>query len=501
MTDTAAAVTRVRRCLDSLTTAERSALKKLLPKDVLKAPAFGQLQVEPGAQSAWSSAPRYPTKYPSIFISVLPEGEGYSLLGHIAETMLRMPARAIHLEMLLDVTEEFYPGLDEVGRAKITKSKTVPPFIASLVATRRQLKAAFDVAVGASGTIPAFEPEITVGHVQGHPDAVAGTHIFEVKLAGQPEKDWLKYIYQVFAYAALLPESTHVHIVLPLSETIWSYDISGWSGRAAYLAVLEGAAIRASGSGAVEGAAVVDAFGIGSHVEKRGGSLLKTLQGLDPVRPWQIFLGNPMSMRLALKDDDVTAAAAHVAATGLRYFVHTPYLINLSGDGDVSKGLAEQTAAAAAAGASGVVVHVGKAVKLDVATAVERMRAALTGALEAASPTCPILLETPAGQGTELLTAWGDFVGFVAGFDDERLRICVDTCHCFACGHQPLKYIQDTITAHPGIIKLIHFNDSAVTCGSCVDRHAAPGTGHIGVEVLRAIAALAKENGIPCVVE
>lgn len=473
-----AAPTRVRRCLDSLTTAERSALKKLLPKDVLKGPAFG------------------PTKYPSIFISVLPEGEGYSLLGHIAETMLRMPARAIHLEMLLDITEEFYPELDGAGRAKITKSKTVPPFIASLVATRRQLKAAFD----AAGEAAAFEPEITVGHVQGHPDAVAGTHIFEVKLAGQPEKDWLKYIYQVFAYAALLPESTHVHIVLPLSETIWSYDIRSWAGRAAYLAVLEGAAVRASGSGAVEGAAMVDAFGIGSHVEKRGGSLLKTLQGLDQERPWQIFLGNPMSMRLALKDDDVAAAAA-LAATGLRYFVHTPYLINLSGDGDVSKGLAEQTAAAAAAGAAGVVVHVGKAVKLDVATAIERMRLSLTGALEAASPTCPILLETPAGQGTELLTGWADFVGFVAGFDDERLRICVDTCHCFACGHQPLKYIQDTIAAHPGIIKLIHFNDSAVACGACVDRHAAPGTGHIGAETLRAIAALAKENGIPCVVE
>ena len=472
---TAEPVTRVRRCLDSLTTAERSALKKLLPKDVLNAPPLGK------------------TKYPSIFISVLPEGEAYSLLGHIAETMLRMPARAIHMEMLLDVTEEFYPGLDEAGRAKIMKSKTVPPFVASLVATRRLLKAAF-------GGEAAFEPEITVGHVQGHPDAVAGKHIFEVKLAGQPEKDWLKYIYQVFAYAALLPESTHVHIVLPLNETIWSYDISGWTGRAAYLAILEAAAVRASGSGAVEGAAIVDAFGIGSHVEKRSGSLLKTLQGLDPARPWQIFLGNPMSMRLALKDDDVAAAAA-LAATGLRYFVHTPYLINLSGDGDPGAGLAEQTAAAAAAGAAGVVVHVGKAVKLEPAAAVERMRLALAGALEAASPSCPILLETPAGQGTELLTEWADFVGFVAGFDDERLRICVDTCHCFACSHQPLKYIQDTVAAHPGIIKLIHFNDSAVVCGACVDRHAAPGTGHIGVETLRAIAALAKENGIPCVVE
>jgi deoxyribonuclease-4 len=474
--EASSSVVRTRRCLDSLTTAERTALKKLLPKDVLKAPSFG------------------PTKYPSIFISVLPEGEGYSLLGHIAETMLRMPARAIHMDMLLDVTEEFYPALDDKGRTKIAKSKTVPPFIASLVATRRQLKAAF------AGEEPAFEPEITVGHLQGHPDAVAGTHIFEVKLAGQPEKDWLKYIYQVFSYAALLPESTHVHIVLPLSETIWSYDISGWKGRAAYMDILQTAAERAGGSAAAEAAAMIAARGIGSHVERRGGSLLKTLQGLTVGRPWQIFLGNPMSTKLALKDDDVAASAAHIAATGLRVFVHTPYLINLSAAGAGAL-LREQTTAAVAAGMSGVVVHVGKSVKMDVATATEAMRAALAEGAEAATAACPILLETPAGQGTELLTDWAEFVDFVASFADTRIRACVDTCHCFACGHCPLKYITDTIATYPGRIKLIHFNDSAVACGACVDRHAAPGTGHIGLETLSAIAAVAGEAGIPCVVE
>jgi deoxyribonuclease-4 len=282
--------------------------------------------------------------------------------------------------------------------------------------------------------------------------------------------------------------------------------------------ILQTAAERAGGSAAAEAAAMIAARGIGSHVERRGGSLLKTLQGLTTDRPWQIFLGNPMSTKLALKEDDVAASAAHIAATGLRVFVHTPYLINLSAAGAGAL-LREQTAAAVAAGMSGVVVHVGKSVKMDVAAATEAMRAALAEGAEAATADCPVLLETPAGQGTELLTGWAEFVDFVASFAergrakldplsaaglpaaDTRIRACVDTCHCFACGHCPLKYIKDTLASHPTLIKLIHFNDSAVACGACVDRHAAPGTGHIGLETLSAIAAVAGEAGIPCVVE
>ena len=143
-------------------------------------------------------------------------------------------------------------------------------------------------------------------------------------------------------------------------------------------------------------------------------------------------------------------------------------------------------------GAKGVVVHVGKATDKPLAKALENMLHNITLALEAATPECPLLLETPAGQGSEVLTKYEEFVEFVRVINDPRLKICVDTCHIFASGYEPQKYVKDLLTSKDkSLLHLIHYNDSATPCGSCVDRHAFPGIGHIGyqrmVEVLSLI--------------
>ena len=44
-------------------------------------------------------------------------------------------------------------------------------------------------------------------------------------------------------------------------------------------------------------------------------------------------------------------------------------------------------------------------------------------------------------------------------------------------------------------------NDSATPCGSCVDRHAYIGSGHIGIETMNTIATLCSQNGLPMVIE
>ena len=129
------------------------------------------------------------------------------------------------------------------------------------------------------------------------------------------------------------------------------------------------------------------------------------------------------------------------------------------------------------------------------------MKANMLEALQHATPSCPILLETPAGQGTEVLRTWADFAGFVADIGDARLRICIDTCHVFACGHDPLDYLTRTIQAHPSLTKLIHFNDSATACGSCTDRHANIGQGYIGMEKMSSIAHYAVKSSVPMLVE
>ena len=85
-------------------------------------------------------------------------------------------------------------------------------------------------------------------------------------------------------------------------------------------------------------------------------------------------------------------------------------------------------------------------------------------------------------------------------FADLRIRVCIDTCHVFACGVQPLDYIRAAM-GRPGLVKLIHFNDSHGGCGSCVDRHAATGTGQIGFETMAAVADTCSKAGFPMLVE
>jgi deoxyribonuclease-4 len=93
-----------------------------------------------------------------------------------------------------------------------------------------------------------------------------------------------------------------------------------------------------------------------------------------------------------------------------------------------------------------------------------------------------------------------EFLDFVSSFNDQRVRVCLDTCHVFACGHKPLEYIEAAL-ARPKLLKLIHFNDSLGTCGSCVDRHAHVGTGNIGMEGMRAIAERCSAAALPMIIE
>lgn len=57
-------------------------------------------------------------------------------------------------------------------------------------------------------------------------------------------------------------------------------------------------------------------------------------------------------------------------------------------------------------GARGVVIHIGKHTTYTYSNGVEKMRKAIKKILPYASSTCPILLETPSGQGTENITRY-----------------------------------------------------------------------------------------------
>lgn len=469
--------TRVRQILSNLNSIERQELKKLLPPK-LKMPE------EPEG-----------TRYPAALLSALAtaeKGEEYGNLGYIAEDLLALPPANITMERLCIVAQERCPSLTPELWTKVTKSKTTEPFLEHVRQTRMKMRFAAGLA--------AFRHEETVGNelLEGHPDYRTDTRIFEVKMTGQLKKNWVDFLFQVFAYAALAPEVTDVYLVLPLQEILWHHDVRSWTKKNEYRAYLE-AAISKKKTNIAEAQELVCSCGIGCHMHKHK-SLALTVFGLPPDRPSQIFLAGPQSSKLEIADEELVATGS----IDSNYYIHSPYIINLctkaSAENEAyhTRLLIKNLQYSVIAGAKGVVVHVGKSTTQPLAEALETMRSNLLEAMEHATPTCPVILETPAGQGSEVLCDSDAFIAFVRTIDDPRLRICVDTCHVFACGHDPMDYIKKI---PDGFLKLIHFNDSAAASGSRLDRHAFVGEGHIGLVRLTEIAHYAVARAIPMLVE
>lgn len=249
------------------------------------------------------------------------------------------------------------------------------------------------------------------------------------------------------------------------------------------------------------------AYGIGGHIKKQR-TLTATVNtivasGIAHV-PLQIFLGGTLSLSPSnVPEKELLETRDVIDRHGIRLFVHAPYTVNLA-DADLAfeanvNCLQKHLAIGSAIGAKGVVVHVGKHCgRWTIDQAKENMKRTIRE-VQRTSGCCPLLLETPAGQGTELLTTPEDFMAFCR---DLSLGICIDTCHVFACGTCPMKYLDAVLASDArDLLKLIHFNDSRGRLGCKTDRHAFPGTGQIDLEVLIDFAEKAYAHGVPMLTE
>ena len=481
---------RVRQILSNLNINQKTALKKLLPSKL--------------------SVPDCTTnKYPSALLSIFPEDEvgKYAHLGIVTEQMLRLPSGEITLDVLLEVLRGYLSDFTELQEAKLRKSVTTQPYLDCVLATRQALEKV--LRAGAPEGELKFEEEIVFGSVAGHPDMWNKTQVFEVKTTGMLKENWTQFLFQVFAYGALMPEVKDVYLVLPLQKLVWHCSLATWTKRKDFREFLTSWSTLAQ-TDKVECRAKADAlcseYCIGCHIAKQK-TLLETVQSVaQSPCPYQIFLSGPQNSNIKTDDKDLAAARTLIEQTGTRIFVHSQYLINLSNKDSPDQWheelLSKNLRVCRQMGGKGVVVHVGKSVKLPKAEALEQMRQSIGRCLEHASVECPLLLETPAGQGTELLTDMKEFLDFVESFHSEKFRMCLDTCHVFAAGHDPKVYLE-TALARPGLLKLVHYNDSLGACGSCVDRHAhiATGEGQIGFEKMAEIATICSSHNIPMVIE
>ena len=249
---------------------------------------------------------------------------------------------------------------------------------------------------------------------------------------------------------------------------------------------------------------------VGYHLKKK--CVMNLCEKINT--PIQMFFGSPQNWTVPVfESSQLSKIRDNVDAYGLKVFVHGAYIINLC-NSEVSLDMhIADLILAKKCGYLGVVVHVGKNVaKFKHSTneeALEAMIANIEIIIEHATNECPLILETPAGQGTETLVSLRVFTKFCKKMYNKygrKFGVCIDTCHVFSCGYDPLYYLQQFHEKIEGCLRLVHFNDSKSHLGRRVDRHAYVGplkcsTHNIGLIRMHQVANWCFKNDIPAVIE
>jgi deoxyribonuclease-4 len=217
-----------------------------------------------------------------------------------------------------------------------------------------------------------------------------------------------------------------------------------------------------------------------------------------------------------LREEEVEPFLAAIDETGVTVACsHTSYLINIaSPDPDLEarscESLAEELARCDLLEIPHLVLHPGSHVGTGAAAGVERVARNLDR-LFAAQPDnqVTLCLETTAGQGSHLGCTFEELAGIIDRIEaQERVGVCLDTCHLFAAGY-PLADLEDyrrTMAQFAEIIglerlKVIHLNDSQTPLGARRDRHEHIGKGEIGLEAFRHIVNDPRLKNIPMIIE
>ena len=235
----------------------------------------------------------------------------------------------------------------------------------------------------------------------------------------------------------------------------------------------------------------------------------------------QFFLGSPQSfIRKTVEEDDIQKCLSLLKKYPTHVFSHAPYVINLAGssDGnDMSKidkciqALEHELDVMSKLG-GGVVLHPG--VSKDRKKGLENVASSISSICF--KPGYKLLLEVMAGQGNSLGSTLEELKEIYENVSDDKkeyIYFCMDTAHLWGKGLYHLDKIEEVERLFSDMdrvlekrVVLIHLNDSAVECGSCVDRHELIADGKIwnteaSKEALATLMKNAIDRNIPCVLE
>ena len=239
----------------------------------------------------------------------------------------------------------------------------------------------------------------------------------------------------------------------------------------------------------------------------------------------QIFLSNPRGKKgkkvLPYKGPELYKKfKKYINENDIMAIIHLPYVYNISKPWSKYSwwvnDMIAQIETAHNLGIQFVVLHLGHKMDLSVNEAYNNMFTLLVYVVNQIDEyNVIILLETPAGSGTQLCYKIEDFAYFYKKFSKHpnkkirnKIKICIDTCHIFASGYnikskKNIRNYLETFEELIGIknVKLIHLNDSMTNTGSRIDRHAPIGAGYIGLNGLTEFYKYFRNINVPIILE
>jgi deoxyribonuclease IV len=255
---------------------------------------------------------------------------------------------------------------------------------------------------------------------------------------------------------------------------------------------------------------------IGAHVSQSGGLERAIERGLERgCEAIQIFNQSPRMWRpTAYTEENFAAFRKAMRASPIKaVLIHAVYLLNCASDDKEIRqkslaSLIQSLRVGAGIGAAGVVLHPGSAKQGDVRAAIRRAGAVIKEAL-AESEGCPLLLEDTAGAGGTLGRSFSELSELIdATGGDQRLGLCLDSCHLYASGYDVASRdgLGRTLAECDRVVGLkrlraLHLNDSLTPLGSNRDRHALLGEGELGDRGIALFVSDPKFAKLPCVLE
>jgi deoxyribonuclease-4 len=239
---------------------------------------------------------------------------------------------------------------------------------------------------------------------------------------------------------------------------------------------------------------------IGCHLSPSDGllNMAKTASSLG-ADTFQFFSRNPRGGKAkALNGDDAAAMLAYLQDNAFApVLVHAPYTLNPCAEKPETAQFAElcmreDLLRCTAMKTPFYNFHPGSHVGQGEAVGIEKTAALLNRILDGSTDTT-VLIETMAGQGSEIGGTFEAVRAIIDGVErNDRVGVCLDTCHIFAAGYDLVNDLDGVLTQFDKTIGLdrlrfVHLNDSKFDLGLHKDRHAPIGEGFLGLDGVRRI--------------